>query len=540
MSFADMKEEVRLNTVRAFLFATSSPASKDNQLFEWAKKRKGNVTETYNSTCFCILGQRLCLKMFIAIVQVSEKSIQYHARDVTQGPKYKLYISNSPFSRKGKLGVQTVLAKSYLHRFAQLNAFFCPRNRGADNIEEVIQLLPSDTSKVTVHKNYEKEWPYLITSAINECNWQGQVPETPLGRTSFGRVWKIHFPFLKIMNKGSDFCDTCIKYRNLIETFPIGTDRSDVESLLMSHRNHAENEFKFYRSMYDNCKENSSGPTVHVVIDFAEKALLPSLERQPGQLHFVSGLKFDFFAVSVSNLTCNEVLSMLYATLKRLKENEITKSAKHLVITADNCGGQNKNRWMLWFCEWLLYTEQYETVSLYFLVPGHTKNVCDGAFGCIKRLMRKSNIRTPKDMMEVINASAKSIIGISGGSIKWYNWKEFLEPFYRYPSNLKMNSYLVFKFSKDSSGSVEPLKYSDTTSKGKLYGLRKQKAHFGNHLESKLSENSLNSHVLTWKTLVDTPSPQHENRYKYLKALVIDRIFPNDNSMIKEFFEDGN
>jgi hypothetical protein len=54
-------------------------------------------------------------------------------------------------------------------------------------------------------------------------------------------------------------------------------------------------------------------------------------------------------------------------------------------IYADNCGGQNKNNHMIRYLRSLVDSERVKTVSLYFLVKGHTKNNCDRGFGTIKR-----------------------------------------------------------------------------------------------------------------------------------------------------------
>ena len=96
---------------------------------------------------------------------------------------------------------------------------------------------------------------------------------------------------------------------------------------------------------------------LHLVFDFAEKWFLPNLQRQPGQLHFVTGLKFDFFGVHVSNLwftniyglpeghwpggkTASEVASMLQNTIATFKLTHT--GIERISLHADNCGGQKQ------------------------------------------------------------------------------------------------------------------------------------------------------------------------------------------------------
>lgn len=58
--------------------------------------------------------------------------------------------------------------------------------------------------------------------------------------------------------------------------------------------------------------EHLSQPSgTHFVFDFAEKVVLPHLLRQPGQLHFATGLKADFFGVHCRKLKRTMVFCLL-------------------------------------------------------------------------------------------------------------------------------------------------------------------------------------------------------------------------------------
>ncbi len=114
----------------------------------------------------------------------------------------------------------------------------------------------------------------------------------------------------------------------------------------------------------------------------------------------MTGLKFDLFAISRSNLATNfvfglpegfwpghkgpnEVTSVLHYLILQHKSNTASASITNLVIHADNCAGQNKNRWVLWYCCWLVFSGGFKSARLLFLVAGHTKNICDSTFGLI-------------------------------------------------------------------------------------------------------------------------------------------------------------
>ena len=84
------------------------------------------------------------------------------------------------------------------------------------------------------------------------------------------------------------------------------------------------------------------------MFDFAEKVLLPKLLKQPGQLYFVTGLKFDIFGVQDSNQgvtyvfglpeghwpnekNANTVISMLHYAI------EVQMVKRHLFSTIKTC-----------------------------------------------------------------------------------------------------------------------------------------------------------------------------------------------------------
>jgi hypothetical protein len=61
-----------------------------------------------------------------------------------------------------------------------------------------------------------------------------------------------------------------------------------------------------------------------------------------------------------------------------------------LNLHADNCGGQNKNRFVLSYLAFLVACGRFDTITLAFMVVGHTKCSVDRTFGLIKRCFVKN------------------------------------------------------------------------------------------------------------------------------------------------------
>src|SRR5205807_2942273 len=77
----------------------------------------------------------------------------------------------------------------------------------------------------------------------------------------------------------------------------------------------------------------------------------------------------------------NGTLSMIFNGIKKLNRGE-----KHLKITCDNAGGQNKNNTTIQFYLYLVICGYYESIELYFMIPGHTIFKCDDSFDLIINL----------------------------------------------------------------------------------------------------------------------------------------------------------
>lgn len=73
------------------------------------------------------------------------------------------------------------------------------------------------------------------------------------------------------------------------------------------------------------------------------------------------------------------------------------------MLHADNCSGQ-KDRFMLWL---LVFRKIgfHDSITMLFLVTGHTKNRCDAVLGFVKRKLKQRYVLSPQEMMRVIEDS---------------------------------------------------------------------------------------------------------------------------------------
>ena len=71
----------------------------------------------------------------------------------------------------------------------------------------------------------------------------------------------------------------------------------------------------------------------------------------------------------------------------------------------------------------------YNNITVNFMIPGHTKFICDSLFGKIKKTYRNQKVNTVDDVEEIINKSSKSNEGFRyNGGIGW-KWFDFQKMF---------------------------------------------------------------------------------------------------------------
>src|SRR5688572_32567056 len=96
---------------------------------------------------------------------------------------------------------------------------------------------------------------------------------------------------------------------------------------------------------------------------------------------------------------------MIFDGIKKLNKGE-----KHLKITCDNAGGQNKNNVTIWFYLYLVICGYYERIELTFMVPAHTKFKRHGSFALIKTLYTRTTVDCPDHVASVLNTSSPAAL----------------------------------------------------------------------------------------------------------------------------------
>lgn len=117
-----------------------------------------------------------------------------------------------------------------------------------------------------------------------------------------------------------------------------------------------------------------------------------------------------------------------------------------LFLFADSCGVQDKNRYMLFFLSFFVTIGKEKRINLCFMNPGRTKNVCDGRFILVKRLLRWSDAIVSCHMIDLIEQISINVTCVPIANVNWRDWKSFLTMLFNISAYFLLSQYYIFIF----------------------------------------------------------------------------------------------
>ena len=190
--------------------------------------------------------------------------------------------------------------------------------------------------------------------------------------------------------------------------------------------------------------------TVHYSCDYAQQVHIPSNPQQPGPIYFKTPQKCGLFGICFEGIP-RQVNYLIDEAVNVWKGANSTISYVHdfftshgvgetdAQINADNCGGQNKYNFVIWYYCWRILCGMHNSILYSVLIAGHTKFSPDWCFGLIKQSFRRGYVSSLFDLMEAVDQSTvtgvniSKLCGLHDGTVlvPVYDWVKFLEPFFK-------------------------------------------------------------------------------------------------------------
>lgn len=364
--------------------------------------------------------------------------------------------------------IQAVL--TFIANFAAVHGLPDPGRDLRAGKGKVMIYLPSVMSYMAVHRIFRK-------SMADE---NGRIVEYH----AFRRMWVENYPHIVFSKPKSDLCMTCEEHSKQINAaIAAGTEEEKLESLerAKEHLLAARKERDHYRRSMELAKQSfdisqSSAPktspeAMHYSWDFAQQLRYPYEDHQVGPIYFKSPRTAQLFGVCCEaasrqvNYLIDEadfpgkgadtVISILDHFFSNYGLGE-----RHLLLTADNCVGQNKNSAVLSYLLYRTIKRVNQKIDWSFMLVGHTKFSPDAYFGLLKKKYRHSKVYTYNQIVDVINNSTLKGCNIchpyrsanGDATLKFRAWSKWLDKHFRKLTNI--SSYQHFSMSADSPGEV--------------------------------------------------------------------------------------
>lgn len=213
--------------------------------------------------------------------------------------------------------------------------------------------------------------------------------------------------------------------------------------------------------------------------DYSQNMDLPHFGgEQPGESYYYSPLRVFLFGIADhSNAVLSaylyhegfgkkggdNVVSLIHKKLKDdgiLDLAEMHGAGERMIFVFDNCAGQNKNRMVLRYMQYLVDCCVFKEIEIVFLIAGHTKNICDRRFKDAKHNFHKRNVYSIADLVEIMKmgvADAEENEYVSVHEVypqDFSNWDVFLNKYYsKTVSDVTKQHW--FYYSCKASGYVE-------------------------------------------------------------------------------------
>lgn len=365
---------------------------------------------------------------------------------------------------------------SFLANYVEENAITLPGRIPGFKSDD-IKILSSSETKMSVWRVY--------SSACEAANKQA------VSYSKFLQLWGEFYPNIVVAKPMTDLCMTCQQNTNKLQRVANLSYNEKSESIKahQDHINCAQAEREFYRkSCTDSVKTLETNgtdavlnranrnacslkATMHYSFDYAQQVHVPSNPMQPGPIYFKTPRKCGIFGVMCEaipkqvNFVIDESASAgkgANATISYLHyyfaHHGLGETDAHL--NADNCAGQNKNNYFLWYLSWRTLMQLHDSILYSFLIAGHTKFGPDRCFGIIKKAFKVSYVSSLYEFARLVETSSSvginkvQLVGTHDGRVivPVYDWAPFLERFFRKIPNIK--KFHHFRFTKDSPGMV--------------------------------------------------------------------------------------
>ena len=236
-------------------------------------------------------------------------------------------------------------------------------------------------------------------------------------------------------------------------------DKVKLLEMSTKYLNEVDTERKVYQETVAACKQSlnfhlskddlqprlalSFNETVHYSFDYAQQIHIPHSSQQVGPIYFLTPYKVALFSTGCEPATKMVIYIVPECVASGKGSNSVTSFLHHFFeqysygemevhLRADNCTGQNKNRYMMAYLCYRILCGLHKKITISFLPVGHIKFFPDMGFGLFKRRFRVNDANTVEDIAKCVTESSPTskmlhpqLVGNEAGDafVKQYDWQ---------------------------------------------------------------------------------------------------------------------
>ncbi|XP_062608883.1 uncharacterized protein LOC134270664 [Saccostrea cucullata] len=363
---------------------------------EWFYDKMSEASKKQHQLFFTTLGgKKVCAQCFRLLLHMSRTFFFKYQRKFTQGRV------SAGIRRARKIGKSRENAILWMDNYIYFHTEQMP--------DSPIRLLQYKYRKRMVYDAY-------IEEMMNR-------DEVSVSFSTFREIWKEEFPYLKIKQTNTfSMCSTCYTIEKEMEGTRNRQKREYLKKMMRVHNERQMRERRYYYSKREKAK-NAPKKHMSLIIDAMDqsKTNIPHFTGRmqkgidptallkthiQGVINHGKGTYTYYVDINEyshdANLVMNIILKSVYAsTDKHGRLPEI------LYIQADNCARENKNKFVLAFCELLVKLRVFHEVHLSFLYVGHTHEDIDASFSVIAEKLRKEDAETLPQLQKILNGGRR-------------------------------------------------------------------------------------------------------------------------------------
>lgn len=351
-------------------------------------------------------------------------------------------------------------------------------NQDRQLVKNHINSFPRDDSHYGRGKS-EKEY---LSSDLNVTKlfeaFKIKYPDSEIKIKFYRKVFLTDFKKLSFHRPRVDTCKTC----DLLSCKSKSLNTREVQEAkkkLEIHHRKAENAYNLMKKeASDSMLPNST--ICNIVMDLQKVFPLPKLSHS--DMYYSRQLSCYNFGLHVSDtddgIMCvwhegdsgrggNQIASCL---LQAINSDTLKTGKRNLSIWSDNCGGQLKNRMVVFLYIFLISCGLMDKIEHKFLMSGHSYSSADRDFGIIERRAKVSKMEVVEDVIQVIQ---------SARTIKPFKTIEMADKFFNFDAAsrtfintkaLGISKVTCLRITKDEPGYVSYKKsYSELEEWSKCY-----------------------------------------------------------------------